>query len=486
MKTENIASHWINGEWIQTEDIKDSINPATYEIIGQYAEGGLAEADASIAAAKYAFSETSWRKDKNLRSEVIEKIAQRFEVYTNELIALLSLENGKIKPEATFEINMVPSKLRYYAALARTMKGESGQPKPGVFSMTIKEPVGVAGIIVPWNSPIVLAIRSIAPALATGCTVAVKMPGQTAQTNTLLAKIFSEVSELPKGVVNFFNELGGEGSKRLVSSPDTAVIGFTGSTFTGALIAQQAGKLLKRCSLELGGKSPHIVFEDANLDKLLPVLHKTVTTFAGQFCMAGSRLIVHNDIAEKVIASIANHFKTIRIGAAADPQSEMGPMISKQDVERVDQSVLEAIAAGAEVIVRGGPVTESTLSRGAFYQPTLLRVTNPDLDIVQKETFGPVMVVQTFETEAEAVLLANNSEFGLAASVWTPQNARAFRVAEQINAGTLWINDWAKVYDEFEEGGFKNSGLGRLNGPAALDDFLELKHITFSTLAVDI
>lgn len=474
------AKHWIGHEWVVSESVRDSINPATSEVIGQYYEGGSTEADLAIRAATLAFKTSSWRHDKNLRAEVIERIAQRFEAYAEPLIDQLCEENGKLRAEATFEVNMVASKLRYYGALARAGKGEAAMPVPGAISVSLKEPVGVVGVIVPWNSPVVLAIRSMAPALAAGCTVAIKMPGQTAQTNTLFAQILSEVKELPSGVVNLFNEYGISGAQTLVSSPDTAAISFTGSTRTGAMIAAQAGQLLKRCGLELGGKSPHIIFNDANYEAMLPTLCHTVTIFGGQFCMAGSRIIVQEGIAEKVIEGIARFFSTIRPGPAADAASEIGPLIDKANVARVDAVVKHAIAQGAKVIVRGGPVMQGPLAAGAFYRPTLLQVDRQDLDIVQEETFGPVMTVQTFKTEEEALQLANDSKYGLAASVWTQNASCALRVASSLEAGTVWINDWAKVYDEFEEGGYKHSGLGRLNGPSAIDDFVEIKHIALS------
>jgi betaine-aldehyde dehydrogenase len=479
--TAKLAQHWIDGGWVSSGPMRDSIDPSTCRVIGQYADGGAEEAAAAIAAARRAFRRTSWRDDKNLRAEVIEKMAARFEAHAPELIELLSLENGKIRSEAAFEVNMVASKLRYYGALTRAEKGESGHPRPGVVSMTVREPVGVVAVIVPWNSPVVLMIRSLAPALAAGNTVAVKMPAQTAQTNALIAKVLAEVDGLPPGVVNLFTESGGEGARLLVSSPDTAVISYTGSTHTGSLIAAEAGRLLKRCSLELGGKSPHIVFDDCEPGAIVPTLAHSVTVFAGQFCMAGSRLIVQKGIEAQIVDGIARCFGELRLGAALEAGSQMGPMIDKANVERVERAVQAAIAQGAEVIVRGGPVTEGPLSSGAFYRPTLLRITDPNLPIVREETFGPVMTVQSFDTEAEAIDMANASEYGLAASVWTQNGARAFRVAHRVEAGTVWLNDWAKVYDEFEEGGFKKSGLGRLNGPSALDDFVEIKHITLTT-----
>ncbi|MFJ4194190.1 aldehyde dehydrogenase family protein [Pseudomonas sp. NPDC089534] len=472
--------NWIDGLWLDSGVHHDSLDPATGERIGRYAEGGLAEAQLGIAAARRTFRDTPWKDDRAWRARALLELADAFERNAEALIDTLALENGKIRPEAGFEVAMVPSKLRYYAGLARTEYGRAAEPKPGRISLVLRQAVGVAGIIVPWNSPVVLMIRSLAPALAAGCTAVVKMPGQTAQTNALVARILSEAPSLPRGAVNLFSEQGAAGSIHLVESPDVPVISFTGSTGTGRAISAAGARHLKRFGLELGGKTPMLVFDDADLETVVPVLVKALTVFAGQFCMTGSRLLVQRDIATALTERLAERLSAVRVGPSADPASDMGPLIDKANVQRVDRAVEDAIAAGAQVIVRGGPVTEGPLARGAFYRPTLLRVSDPDLAIVRQETFGPVLTLQVFDSEAEAIELANRSEFGLAASVWTRDGDRSLRVARELEAGTVWVNDWAVVYDEFEEGGFKQSGQGRLNGVAALDDFVEYKHIALN------
>lgn len=481
----HIAKNWINGQWLSSKKIYDSINPSTYEVIGQYADATLQDAQSAIDAAKHAFYKTNWKNDRHLRSKVLNELANAFESHMNELIQILSTENGKITSEASFEVTMVPSKLRYYAALTMTEYGRALEPKSGSFSMVLRQPIGVAGIIVPWNSPVILFIRSLAPALAAGATVAVKMPGQTAQTNNLIAQVISKVPSLPTGVINIFSEIGSDGSKLLVESPDVPVISFTGSTVTGRAISSAGAKHLKRFGLELGGKTPMIVFNDADLNAVVPKLEKALTIFSGQFCMTGSRLLVQRGIANELRNKIATKLEQVKVGPANDPLSDMGPLIDKKNVDRVNQVVENAIKNGAQVLVRGGPIAEGKLSQGAFYKPTLLEVTDNKLEIIQKETFGPVLTLQVFDTEAEAISLANDCEYGLAASIWTRDVDLPLRVARDIEAGTIWINDWAVIYDEFEEGGFKQSGLGRLNGIAAMDDFIEYKHITITSGVVE-
>ena len=479
--TTALALNWINGEWVDSGIYKNSINPATYEVIGRYADATHEDAENAIAAAKYAFKNTVWKDDRLLRARVLNEMADLFDQYYDELVLLLSTENGKVKAEAELEVGMVANKLRYSASLVRTEYGRALEPKAGSFSIVLREPMGVAGVIAPWNSPVVLMIRSLAPALAAGTTTVVKLPSQTAQVNALLSKIFSEVKSLPKGVINVVTESGSAASKLLIESPDVPVISFTGSSGTGEAISRVGADNIKRFGLELGGKTPMIVFNDANLDEALPKLEKSLTVFAGQFCMTGSRLLVQRGIAEELTKRLAERLENVKLGPASDLSSDMGPLIDKPNVERVNGMVEKAIADGAKVIVRGGPVTEGPLAKGAFYRPTLLQVTDPNADIVQKEVFGPVLSLLIFDTEAEAVELANNSEYGLAASIWTQDVNRPLRVAREISAGTIWINDWALIYDEFEEGGFKQSGLGRMNGVGAMDDFIEYKHITISS-----
>lgn len=475
------ALHWIDGEWIDSAKHTDSIDPATSEVIGTYADGGREEAEKAVAAAVRAFKETDWKDNRTLRSKVLHQLADRFEARREDLIHVLATENGKIVPEATFEVDMVPSKLRYWASAVLTDYGRSCEVKPGHLSYVIRSAAGVAGIIAPFNSPVVLTIRSLAPALAAGTTTVIKLPGNTAQTNRLFAEIISEAADLPRGVINVFNESGPEGSKFLIETPDVPVISFTGSTATGRSISAAGAPHLKRFGLELGGKTPMLVFDDADLEVAAAKIEKALTTFAGQFCMTVSRVLVQRSVADKFRDLIARRLEKVKVGPAADPTSDMGPVIDRKNAARIDKTVEEAIAAGCHPVVRGGLIKEGPLAKGAFYRPALLEATDPGLPIVQQEVFGPVLVMMQFDTEAEAIDLANNSEYGLAAGIWTRDVDRPFRVARELDAGTVWINDWAVVYDEFEEGGFHQSGVGRMNGVSAIDDFLQYKHIAFNS-----
>ncbi len=471
------ALNWINGEWIDNSNYKDSFNPATGEKIGIFADGGRGEAEYAILSASKAFKESDWKVNRHLRYKVLNELADQFEAYQDELVSMLSLENGKVRGEAQFEFSLVAPKLRYFAAQALTQTGRALETKPGAYSMVLTEALGVAGIIAPWNSPIILMVRSLAPALAAGCTAVIKMPAQTAQINAKINEVFASVKSLPKGVINQFTESGSEGAALMVESAAVPTISYTGSTQTGKILMRNGASQLKRFGFELGGKTPMLVFNDADLETAVPVLEKAITVFAGQFCMTGSRILVQKGIKDELIKRLSERLENVKVGPASDKESDMGPMIDKGNVDRVEKVVEKAISEGAEVLVRGGKITDGSLSQGAFYRPTLLLVYDNKMDIVQEETFGPVATVQVFETEQEAIDLANDSIYGLAASVWSQNVDLPLRVIRELEAGTVWVNDWAQVNDEFEEGGYKLSGIGRLNGLASLEDFVEHKHI---------
>lgn len=472
------AHHWIGGEMVSAGPSRESRNPATGEVIGQFPEATTELVQAAIASAKKAFDSSHWRNDIHLRAKALSRLADAYEARLGEIIDTLCLENGKLRGEATFEASLIPRSFRFAVGLAMHNFGRVLESRPGQQAMSIREPVGVAGLIIPWNSPAYLSVRALAPALAAGCSAVIKMPHQAAQTAGLMAEIISSVPEIPKGIVNIFIESGANGAKLLVDSPDVPVISFTGSTATGRQIAKAAAAQLKRVGLELGGKTPHLIFADAQLEAVLPVLEKSCTVFAGQFCMTGSRILVQRQIADAVRKGLAARLEAVRPGPAADAGSHMGPLIDKAAVARVNGLVEAAIAAGAQPIVRGGPSRDSALAGGAFYQPTLLEVANSQLPIVREETFGPVQTLQVFDTEEEAIALVNDSDYGLSACVWSRDIDRPIRVARRLQAGLISINSWANLALEFEEGGFKGSGSGRLGGLASIEDFLEYKQIT--------
>ncbi|WP_217575023.1 aldehyde dehydrogenase family protein [Streptomyces sp. GbtcB7] len=466
--------HLIDGDWTGSDVMSTSYNPATGEALGQYADGGAAEAQAAVAAARRAFDTTSWPRDRALRARALLELADRFEARAGELAQMLTKENGKTAFEAGAEAGSLSATLRHNAAQAVTDVGAAAEAAPGVYFNTLLEPIGVAGIIVPWNSPLALLIRSLAPALAAGCTVAVKLPGQTALTNKLIAEIVAETPSLPKGVVNIFTESGNTGAPFLVESPDVDLISYTGSTKVGRQIAATGAATLKRMGLELGGKSPMVVFDVADLDSTVPLLVAAITMFTGQFCMAGSRVLVQRGVADEIRERLRQMLSQVAVGPGDDPSTQMGPLIDKAAVERVDAFVEEA-SAYAKVIVRGGPVTEGPLAAGAFFRPAMLETDDLDVPLVQQEVFAPVLCFEVFDDEADALRRANATEFGLAAAVFTRDTDRARRVGREIKAGTVWTNCWMVLNDAFEEGGFKQSGMGRLRGTRGIAEFQEVK-----------
>jgi betaine-aldehyde dehydrogenase len=471
-----IAEHWIGGEWVGSGTVKESVNPATGVVLGRWADGGEAEARAAIAAARRAFGTSAWSRDRSLRHRALSEMADRFDVHADELGALVTKENGKILAQGMFESGTAGATLRHNAAQALTDTGISAEVAPGQWFSTYAEPAGVVGIIVPWNGPVALFVRSLGPALAAGNTVAVKMPGQTALVGNLMSQIIAEVKSLPPGVVNIFTESGNTGAPYLVASPDVQVISYTGSIAVGRIVAASGAPTLKRMNLELGGKTPMIVFDDADLDTAVPLVASAVTTFTGQFCMTGSRILVQRGVADDVRARLVRILENVRLGDGLDPGTEMGPLITKADVARVD-GVVEAALAYAKPVVRGGPATEGGLAAGAFYRPSLLEVTDVNRDIVQKEVFGPVATFEVFDTEADAIARANATEFGLAAGIFTTNINTSRRVSREIRAGTIWTNAWSELNDGFAEGGYKQSGIGRLRGPLAITDFQEAKTV---------
>ena len=471
------AQPWIAGQWaaVGGRAVADSVDPSTGKVLGQFADAGIATAEAAIDAARIAFLRSDWAHAPRLRAAVMLEFANRVERRAGELALLLAQETGKLLKPAQMELAGTVSEIRFYAGLARTIFGRTTEVEPGALSVLSREAAGVAGIIVPWNAASILLVRSLAPAMAAGCTSVIKMAPQAALFQTELLRCLVEIPELPPGVINFYSCTSSQPSEALVTSPDVDVISFTGSVPVGQRIMASAASTLKRLNLELGGKAPGIVFADADPAAIAPQLVAAATIAAGQQCTALDRVLVHESLLEPLRDALAAHMRSIAVGPATEAGSQMGPLIDVANRDRIDRLVDEARHYG-EVIVRG-EVLGGRLAGGAFIGPSLVQVGALDSPIVQEEFFGPVLNLESFRDEAEAVARANATRFGLSASVWTHDGARARRVARALRSGTVWINTHNKLLPEAETGGFGASGYGRLHGAEAMLEFLETKHV---------
>lgn len=470
--TQDPARHFIDGEWIaEGGTLGDSVNPATTSVLGQFFPGSAALADAAASTARKAFFASSWAQSPRLRAQALFEIADRLEAAKDEIADLVVAENGKIRAEAIGETMGAISETRYYAGLARNIRGTMQETAPGNFSLFNREPAGVAGVIVPWNAPVTLLMRSLAPALAAGCTTVIKPAQQTPLVHARVMQAITSAPSLPAGVVNSVNENGIEVGQAMTASKDIDVISFTGSSRTGAAIMAAAAPTLKRVGLELGGKAPAVIFEDADLDVAVKELAHGSLAMAGQICVAAARFLVHEKIAQAFEERMIAAYRNIRTGPGNDPQNEMGSLIDETNRKRVIGLVEQAADEG-EMLLRG-----ERLGKGAFLTPSLFRIDDLHSPLVQEELFGPLVSVERFADEAEAIHKANATPYGLAASVFTRDGARAMRASRAIRAGTVWINSHLRLFAEGETGGYGKSGLGRLHGPEGLHDFLETKHI---------
>jgi betaine-aldehyde dehydrogenase len=476
--TTTSALNLIDGVWqsAQSGQTASSIDPSCGEVFGDYAASGRLDAEMAVAAARRAFDQPEWAQNPRLRQLVMLRWADRMESRSEHLAGLLTLENGKPLAQSRGEIAGSVSEIRYYAGLTRYMPGHVFEVEPGMYSTLLKEPAGVAGLIIPWNAPAVLLIRALTPALAAGCTVVVKPAPQTALVTAEIIKTLHEIDGLPKGVVNLVSEQGHEVAQHLVTSPDVDVISFTGSNATGQRIMAAAAPTMKKLSLELGGKSACLVFEDADIAQVAPKLAAAATIIAGQQCTAARRVLVHASRYEEMKQALGAALGRLEVGPGTQVTAEMGPLIDRTSLEKVSQRIEEAMETADEVVLRGARPA-GTLAGGFFLTPTLVAHRDTTAFFVQEEIFGPLVVIEKFEDEKEAVVRANHSEFGLSASVWTNDGARAMRVARALRDGTVWINDHNRLFAEAETGGYRRSGLGRLHGYDALIDFLEIKHI---------
>lgn len=468
----------IGGQWVRAAAGESGRrrDPADGTALGSFAESGEADARDAIAAARRAFDATAWAQSPRVRQMTLLRWADRMETRADALAQALTRENGKVLAQSRGEIAAAISEIRYYAGLARYIPGHAFEVEPGVFSTLIKEPAGVAGLIIPWNAPAVLLVRALAPALAAGCSVVVKPAWQTAGLSAAIIAALAEDADMPGGVVNMLTETGSDVARTLVASADVDVISFTGSNEVGQRIMAAAAPTMKKLSLELGGKSCCLVFEDIDPDWAAPRLAAAATIISGQQCTAARRVLVHASRYDAMKRALREALAAIRLGPGMQPQAQMGPLIDEAAREQVWARVEQAQQCADEVVL-AAQRPGGELAAGCFMSPSLVAHRDTGAFFIQEEIFGPLLVLETFQDEAEAVARANHTEFGLSASVWTHDGARAMRVARALRNGTVWINDHNKLYAEAETGGYRRSGLGRLHGYDALIDFTEVKHI---------
>ena len=472
------ARNLIDGQWQDAASgrFEPSLNPADGAVIGRYAASGEVDAQAAIAAARCAFDRPDWAQSPRLRQQVMLNWADRLEARADALARLLTLENGKVLAQSHGEIGAAISEIRYYAGLTRYIPGHVFEVEPGVHSTLLKAPAGVAGIIVPWNAPVVLLIRSLTPALAVGCTTVIKPAPQTALITAAVIAELHAVAKLPKGVINLVSELGHDVAQALTTSAGVDVISFTGSNATGQRIMAAAAPTMKKLSLELGGKSCCLVFDDVDVARIAPQLAAAATIISGQQCTAARRVLVHASRYEEMKVALSGALQALVVAPGGAAGAHVGPLIDAPSHRRVGELIQQAMDMADEVILRGGRPS-GLPAAGHFMSPTLVAHRDTGAFFVQDEIFGPFVVLEKFEDEREAVARANHSEYGLSASVWTQDGARQMRVARALRNGTVWINDHNKLFAEAETGGYRRSGLGRLHGYDALIDFVEIKHI---------
>lgn len=470
-----IAKHMIDGSYCNAGDKVESINPATGAVLGYVYSDGAAQAQAAIAAARHAFDATLWPQSPRERQMALLRWADALDTDLARLAELLTLTNGKPLGASKGELNAAISEIRYYAGLARHNPGNALEVTPGEISVMLREPSGVAGIIVPWNAPAVLLIRSLAPALAVGCTTVTKPAPQTALFSAACMQPLFEDAAIPKGVVNVVFETGHDAAQALVTSPDVDVISFTGSNAVGQQIMASAAPTVKKLSLELGGKSCCILLQDADIEAIAPDLAAAATIISGQQCTAARRILVHESKLEETSAALSSALKAVRIGDGMKDDTMMGPLIDQTAQRRVLHACENVYDTADRIILKGTALDGPAGS--AFMSPALVIHGDPNADFVQDEIFGPLLVLEAFGDETEAIAKANNTVYGLSASVWTHRGDAAWRMARALRNGTVWINDHNKLFAEAETGGYRRSGLGRLHGFDALLDFCELKHV---------
>ncbi len=456
-------------------------DPATGAILAHIARGGADDVDRAVAEARRALELGPWATMTPMeRARILWAIADTLEAHIDELAELETLDQGKpLFVGRWAEIPGAINQFRFFSGQALSIEGRTinssitYQPAgKQVQSWTLREPVGVVAAIVPWNSPLVLTAMKLAPALAAGCTVVLKPAEDTSLTAIRLCELMLEAG-LPAGVVNLVTGYGHEAGAALAAHPGVDKVAFTGSTATGRAILEAAKGNLKRVSLELGGKSPAIVLPDADLDLTIPGVAGAIFFNAGQVCVAGSRLYVHRSIYDRVLEGVVGYAEGMKLGHGLDPESQMGPLVSRRQADKVAEYVEGARRAGASVLTGGAQRGDA----GTFIEPAVVAGCAPDAAIVREEVFGPVLVAQAYDDLSEVVDAANDSDYGLAASVWTGSLSEAHRLSRRIKAGTVWINCHSMYDASLPIGGVKQSGWGRDSGQLAMDNYLEWKTV---------
>jgi betaine-aldehyde dehydrogenase len=474
----------IGGQWRHASDggTREIINPANGSVAAVVDEATAEDAAEAVAAARKAFDDGAWPATPVAeRIALLDRIADLLQRDKESLARLETVDTGKTLAESRIDIDDVTSVFRYYSRLAGVETDRLVDVgDPAVISRVVREPIGVCVLIAPWNYPLLQMSWKIAPALAAGCTMVAKPSEVTPLTTIAFAHLLDEAG-VPGSVVNLVQGSGATLGAALTDTPAVDFISFTGGVATGRTIAETAAKHVTKVALELGGKNPHIAFADADWDSAVDHVLTGVFLHSGQVCSSGTRLIVEESIADDFVAELAARAEKIRVGDGMDPASETGPLVSEQHRAKVEAFVQQGISEGAKLVTGGARPSDPALANGSFYLPTIFDRCDRSMRIVQEETFGPILTVERFVDEAEAIILGNDTEYGLAAGVRTSDPARGERVVRGLRHGTVWLNDFGYYTAAAEWGGFGKSGNGRELGPTGLAEYQEIKHIWHNT-----